>query len=209
METITLRGRHSFKWKPLFLVEAVRFSVNCFLSFQWKLFLYRKLLAFSGSNSFQWKLLLSIDGISFIGSYSFYWKPFIFVKGIPFSFFLQTLYFWWKSLPAVETNPFRRSLSFLVETWWKLLLLIEPFPFSGNHSFQCFNIFISRSYQKLNEYLTVNDSVRSLRVANLYVFTFLEKSFRTQRGIQNPVEHLEQKVFEKIADGFFLQKGSM
>ena len=186
METITLRGRHSFKWKSLFLVEAVRFSVNCFLSFQWKLFLYRKPLAFSGSNSFQWKLLLSIDGISFIGSYSFYWKPFIFVKGIPFSFFLQTLYFCWKSLPAVETNPFRRSLSFLVETWWKLLLLIEPFPFSGNHSFQRFNIFISRSYQKLNEYLTVNDSVRSLRVANLSCIHISGEVFQNSEGYLEP-----------------------
>ena len=186
METITLRGRHSFKRKPLFLVEAVRFSVNCFLSFQWKLFLYRKPLAFSGSNSFQWKLLLSIDGISFIGSYSVYWKPFIFVKGIPFSFFLQSLYFWWKSLPAVETNAFRRSLSFLVETWWKLLLLIEPFPFSGNHSFQCFNIFISRSYQKLNEYLTVNDSVRSKRVANLSCIHVSGEVFQNSEGYLEP-----------------------
>ena len=165
METIAPSGRHSFQWKPFPLVEAVRFSVNCFLSFQWKPFLQRKSLAFSGSNFFQWKLLVLIDGISFIGSYSFYWKPFILVEAIPFSFFPQSLCFWRKSLPAVETNLFRRNLFFLVEAWWKLLLLIESFPFSGSHSFQFFNIFTSRSYQKLPEYLNIN--ARSLKMENL------------------------------------------
>ena len=209
METIAPSGRHSFQWKSFPLVEAVCFSVNCFLSFQQESFLQRKPLTFSGSNSFQWKLLLLIDGISFTASYSFYWKPFILVEAIPLSFFQESLCFWQKTLSAFGTNLFRRSLFFLVEAWWKLLLLIETFPFSGSHSFQCFNIFTSRSYQKLSEYLNKNDSVRSLKMAICYVFTFLEKSFRAQMGIQNPVEHLGWKVFQKIADGFFLQKSSI
>ena len=167
MESIAPSGTHSFQWKPYPLVEAIRFSVNCFLSFQWKPFLQKKLLAFIGSISFQRKLLLLIDGISFIGSYSFYWKPFILMEGILFSFFPQSVCFWWKSLPAVESNLFRRSLFFLVEAWWKLLLLIETFPFSGSHSFQSFNIFTSRSYQNLPEYLNINDSVKSLKIVNL------------------------------------------
>ena len=206
METITHSGRHSFQWKPFPLVEAVRFSVNCFLSFQWKPFLQRKSLAFSGSNFFQWKLLVLIDGISFIGSYSFYWKPFILMEAISYRRCSVKKVFLEKSLPAVETNLFRRSLFFLVEAWWKLLLLIETFPFSGSHSFQCFNIFTSRSYQKLSEYLNINDSVRSLKMANCYVFAFLEKSFRAQGGVYNPVEHLAWKVFEKIAGSFFFKK---
>ena len=146
MENIAPSGGHSFQWKSFPLVKAVRFSVSYFLFFQWKPFLQRKPLTFIGSNSFQWKLLVLIDGISFIGSYSFYWKPFILVKAILSSFFLQSLCFWWKSLPPVETNLFRRSLFFLVKAWWKLLLLIESFPFSGSRSFQYFNVFTSRSY---------------------------------------------------------------
>ena len=103
----------------------------------------------SGSHSFQWKLFLLLEAISFI------------------IFFQESLCFWWKSLPTVETNLFGRSLFFLVEGWWKLLLLIGTFPFSGSHSFQCFSIFTSRSYKKLTEYLSINDSVRSLKMANL------------------------------------------
>ena len=186
METIAPSGRHSFQWKPLPLVGAVRFSVNCFLSFQWKPFLQRKPLAFSGSNSFQWKLLLLIDGISFIGSYSFYWKPFILMEAISYRRCSVKKVFLEKSLPAVETNLFRRSLFFLVEAWWKLLLLIETFPFSGSHSFQCFNIFTSRSYQKLSEYLNINDSVRSLKMANLLCIRISREVFQSSEGYLEP-----------------------
>ena len=185
METITLRGRHSFKWKPLFLVEAVRFSVNCFLSFQWKLFLYRKLLAFSGSNSFQWKLLLSIDGISFIGSYSFYWKPFILVEAIPFSFFRKAFVIGGNH--CIQLKPiFLEEAYYFQQAWWKLLLLIETFPFSGSHSFQCFNIFTSRSYHKLPEYLNINDSVRSLKMANLPCIHIPGEVFQNSEGYLEP-----------------------
>ena len=145
-------------------------------SFQWKPLLLEESIPFSGCNSFQWKPFLLIDGISFIGSHSFQCFP-------------QGLCFWWKSLPVVEINPFSRSLFFLVEARWKLLLSIETFPFSGSYSVQCFNIFTSRSYQKLSE-LLINDSVRSTRWRICHVFIFLEKSFRGQRLIQNPVEHL-------------------
>ena len=197
METITLSGKHSFQWKPSPLVEAVRFSVNCFFSFHWKPFLQRKALAFSGSNSFQWKLLLLIDGISFIGSYSFYWKLFILVKAISFSFFSQTLCFCSKFLPAVEANPFGRSLFFSVETLWKLFLLIETFPFIGNHSFQYFNIFISRSYQILHEYLNVNDSVRSLRICQFVMYSHFWGSISELRGVFRTQSNIWDRKFLK------------
>ena len=81
-ETIAPSGRHSFQCKLIPLVEAVRFSVNCLLSFQWKPFLQRKTLAFSGNNFFsgncfffdRWhflycKLFLLLEAIHFSGSH--------------------------------------------------------------------------------------------------------------------------------------------
>ena len=186
METIAPDERHSFQWKPFPLVEAVRFSVKCFLSFQWKPFLQRKPLTFSRNNLFQQKLLLLIDGISFIGSYSFYWKPFILMEAISYRRCSVKKVFLEKSLPAVETNLFRRSLFFLVEAWWKLLLLVKTFPFSGSDSFQCFNIFTSRSYQKLPEYLNINDSVRSLKVVNLSCIHIPREVFQSSEGYLEP-----------------------
>ena len=158
---------HSFQRKPYSLVEAVIFCLNWFLSFQWKPFFQEKPLVFSVSISFQWKLLLLVDGIFFIRSYLFYWKSFILVESTPFSFVHKAFFFCWKSLPAVETNLFRKSLFFLVEAWWKLHFLIKSFPFSRSHCFQWFSIFTSRSYQKLPEHLNINDSLRSLTMANL------------------------------------------
>ena len=182
METIAPSRKHSFQWKPFLLAETVRFSVSCFLSFQWKSFLQRKSFAFSESNFFKWKLLVLIDEISFIGSYSFFWKPFILVEAIPFSFFPQSLCFWWKSLPAVETSLFRKILLFLVEAMSKLLLLIETFLFGGRHSCQCFNIFTSRNYPKLPEYININNSVRSLKMAHLLCIHIPREIFQSSKG---------------------------
>ena len=129
------------------------------------------------------KQLLLIDDISFIFSYYFYWKPFVLVEAIPFSFSVKPYCFWWRSLPVIETNPFSGSLFFLVEAWWKLLLLIKTFPFSRSHSFWCFNIFTSRSYQKLRELLNINNSARLLKMVNLSCIHIPGEIFRAQMGI--------------------------
>ena len=138
-----------------------------------------------------------LEAISFIGSYSFYWKPFILVEAILCSFFLQSLGFWWKSFPPVETNLFRRSLFFLVKAWWKLLLLIESFPFSGNRSFQYFNIFTSRSYQKLSEYLNINDSLRSLKIGNLLCIHIPREVFQSSEEYLEPSRACRVESFWK------------
>ena len=142
---------HSFQWKPFPFVKAVCFSGNCFLSFQWKPFLLDETIGV------QWEQFLLVETAPFNTWYFLYWKLFLLLEAVHFSgshsfqFFLQSLCFWWKSMPLVLTSPFRRSLFFLVEAWWKLVLLIETFPLSGSHSFQCFNIFSGRSYQKLHK----------------------------------------------------------
>ena len=102
MEPIAPSGNHSFQWKPYTLVEAVRFSVNCFLSFQCKPFRQRKSLVFS------------------------FRKAFVFGE------------------------IYCRQL--------KPIFLEEAYSFQQKHggSCFCFNIFTSRSYQKLPEYLNIN-----------------------------------------------------
>ena len=136
MENIAPSGRHSFQWKSFPLVEAVRFSVSCFLFFQWKPFLLRKPLTFSGSNSFQWKLLVLIDGISFIGSYSFYWKPFILVEAISFSFFSKVFDFGGNHCLQLKPIFLEEAYSFQWKHggscffYSKLFLLMEAIPFS-------------------------------------------------------------------------------
>ena len=193
VEAVPYSGNRSFQWKPFLLVEVIHFNGN--QCPQWKPFLLVEAIPFSGSYSFLWKPLPLVEDIPFSGSHSFQWKPFLFIgshslqlklflllEAIPFIFFQESLFFWWKSLPAVETNLFGRSLLFLVEGWWKLLLLIETFPFSGSHSFQCFNIFTSRSYQNLPEYLNINDSVRSLKMANLSCIHIPGEVFQNSEG---------------------------
>ena len=89
-------------------------------------------------------------------------------------------------MPAVETDLFRRNLFFVVEAWWKQLLLIETFPFSGSHSFQCFNIFTNRNYQRLLEYLNINDSVRALKMASLSCIHIPGEVFQNSDGYLEP-----------------------
>ena len=161
MEPIAPCGKHSFQWKPYTLVGAVRFRVNCFLSFQCKPFLQRKSLAFSRS-------------------YSFYWKPFILVQAMLFSFFRKAFVF--------GENHCRQL---------KPIFLEEAYSFQQKHggSCFCFNIFTSRSYQKLPEYLNINDSVRSLKMANLSSIHIPGKVLQNSEGYQNLAEHLLCKVF--------------
>ena len=114
-----------------------------------------------------------------------------------------------KSLPAVETNLFRRSLFFLVEAWWKLFLLMETFPFSGSHSFYSSNIFTSRSYHRLPGYLNISDNVGSLKMVNLSCIHIPKEVFQSLEGYLQPSRASGVESFWKIADDFFLQKSSI
>ena len=134
-------------------------------------------IARSGSFYFQWKPVFSVEAICLIRSYSFQSKKLFLIETIPFS---GSHYFQWKpvtcsSIHSIQWNegkPFRESLCFSLKSLphffqWKLLLLLETFHFIGSHSFQCFNIFVSRSYHQLRELLNINDRVRLLKMANL------------------------------------------
>ena len=228
VESTPFSGSHSFQRKPFHVVEAIHFKgTHCP---QWNTFLLVEAISFSRSCSFQcqllsshsveaisleeiiglwWKQFLLVETARFDRWHFLYWKLFILLEAIhfigshSFQFFPQSLCFWWKSLPGVETNLFRRSLFFLVKAWWKLLYFIETFPFSGSHSFQCLNIFTSRSYQKLPEYLNINDSVRSLKITNLSWIHIPEEVFQNSECIQNPVEQLGCKVFNTSMGLFF------
>ena len=208
METVSFSGNNSFQWKPFLLVEAVHFNGNHCP--QWKTFLLVEAISLEETIGLQWKQFLLVETAPFDRWHFLYWKLFLLLEAIHFSanyslqFFPQSLCFWWKSLRTVETNLFRRSLFFLVKTWWKLLLLIKTFPFRGSHSFQCFNIFTSRSYQKLPEYLNINDSVRSLKMANLSCIHIPGEVFQSSERYLEP-----SRTSGVTADGFFLQKSSI
>ena len=130
-----------FYQKLFVLVENALFTQNyCFLV--QAIILFCKPLACSRNHSIQWKLFPLMEHISFIGSYFFYQKPFILVESIPFN----GSHLW-------KLKPF---------------LLGKAFAFFGNHcpqlkpfrlveviSFQCFNIFVSRSCLQLHELLNM------------------------------------------------------
>ena len=58
--------------------------------------------------------------------------------------------------------------------------LVKAIPFS------VFNIFTSRSYQKLPEYSNINDSVRSFKMANFPCIHIPGKVFQSSEGYLEP-----------------------
>ena len=91
--------------------------------------------------------------------------------------------------------------------WWKLLLLIKTFPLSGSHSFQCFKILTSRSYQKLSEYLNINDSVRSLQTENLLYIHIPREVFQSTEGYLEPSQASGvESFFKKTLTASFFKK---
>ena len=131
-----------------------------------------------------------MESISFSGSYSFYWKPSILVKTITFtgSHFRQ-----WK--------PFLLGKAFVFRGNHCPIFLVEAAPFNQNFSFQwkpffqCFNIFVRRTYHQLRELLNINDSVRLLKMANLSCTHIPVEVFQRSEAYLGPCQTSGMKLF--------------
>ena len=134
-----------------------------------------------------------METIASSGRHSFQQKLFLIV---------ETISFQWKPFLLVEAIPFSGSHSCL----WKPLPLVEEIPFSGSHYFQCFNIFTSRSYQKLSEYLNINDSVRSLKMVNLSCIHIPREVFQSSERYLEPSRASGVESFRKNCWRFLFAK---
>ena len=202
METIAGSGSYSFSRRPFFFAKVIHFNGNHCP--QWKSLLLVEAIFFSGSHLFYQKLFVLVENGIFSRNYSFWCKPLFLVKTIglqqysfylmetaPFNgehflqwklfIFLESLCFSWKSLPQYFQ--------------WKMLLLIKTFPFSGSHSFQCFNIFVRRTYPQLCESLNINDSVRLSKMANLSCIHIPVEVFQSSETYLGPCQISGMKRF--------------